>query len=144
LLVHVTAATQWFDTIEMPSQYHYLVSAVDLAGNEGPPAEPSVTTGIGDGVPTQTALHQNVPNPFNPSTTIAYDVAAPGGQVKLDVFDVRGQLIRTLVDAREGPGSRSVHWDGRDERGQRVVSGMYFYRLRVDEVTLTRKMTIVQ
>ncbi|MCI0451540.1 MAG: FG-GAP-like repeat-containing protein, partial [Candidatus Latescibacteria bacterium] len=143
-LVHVTPATDWFDAIEMPSQYYYLVAAVDLAGNEGPAVEPNVTTGIGDGVPGQTALHQNVPNPFNPSTTIAYDVAAPGGRVTLHVFDVRGQLIRTLVDTQQGPGSRSVHWDGRDDRGQRVVSGMYFYRLRVGDVIHTRKMTIVQ
>ncbi|HXV13021.1 MAG TPA: FlgD immunoglobulin-like domain containing protein, partial [Candidatus Krumholzibacteria bacterium] len=143
-LVHVTSATEWFDAVEMPAQYHYLVAAVDWAGNEGPVVEPSVTTSIGDGVPGQTALHQNVPNPFNPSTTIAYDVAAPGGRVRLEVFDVRGQLVRTLVDAQQAPGSRSAHWDGRDDRGQRVVSGMYFYRLRFGDLVLTRKMTIVQ
>lgn len=143
-LVHTTSATDWHDTVEDPAQYRYLVAAVDWSGNEGPPIEPSVTTGIRDRIPERSALHQNVPNPFNPSTTIAYDVGAPGGRVRVEVFDVRGQLIRTLVDAEQAGGSRSVHWDGRDDGGRRVASGMYFYRLRVGEAAFTRKMTIVQ
>jgi hypothetical protein len=142
-LVYTTPGTSWHDAVEDPGQYHYLVTALDWAGNEGPPIEPNVTTGIG-GVPTRSALRQNVPNPFNPSTTIAYDVGSPGGRVKLEIFDVRGQRVRTLVDATQAAGSRSVHWDGRDERGRSVVSGLYFCRLQVGAETFTRKMTVVQ
>jgi hypothetical protein len=143
-LLHVTAATDWFDTVANGWQYHYLVSAVDASGNESAPVEPSFTTDVDDRIPTKSALHQNVPNPFNPSTTISYDVAAPGGRVQLHVFDVRGKEIRTLVDAQQGPGPRSAHWDGRDDRGQHVASGLYFYRLQIGDATFTRKMTIVQ
>ena len=144
ILLTTTTQTDVFDAVASPWQYHYLVAAVDWSGNESAPVEPSVTTDVGGRIPARSELHQNVPNPFNPSTTITYDVAAPGGRVALEVFDVRGQLIRTLVDAQQAPGSRSVHWDGRDNRGQRVVSGLYFYRLRVGDLAFTRKMTIVQ
>ncbi len=126
-------------------QYHYLVSAVDFSGNESNPAAGSMPpTAIGDRIPSRSALHQNVPNPFNPSTTISYDIAAPGGQVTLEIFDVRGQLVRTLVDKERGPGVWSENWDGRDHGGRRVASGVYFYRLKVGRETFTRKMAIVQ
>ena len=78
------------------------------------------------------------------SVRIAYDVAAPGGRVVLEVFDVRGILVRTLIDIQQTPGSRVAEWDGRDERGSSVASGLYFYRLRVGEESFTRKMLLVQ
>ena len=138
-----TTQTELVDPAINAWQYYYLVSAVDLSGNESDAVGTTVPTAIGDGVPNRSALHQNVPNPFNPSTTIRYDIAAPG-RVTLEIFDVRGGLVRTLVDAQQAAGTRSEHWDGRDNRGLRVVSGMYFYRLKAGGETFTRKMTIVQ
>ncbi len=68
-------------------------------GNESDPASPEPATGVGEPViPQAFALYQNVPNPFNPETTIRYDVPAGGGKVTLRVFDVSGRLVRTLVD----------------------------------------------
>jgi hypothetical protein len=117
-------------------------------------------TGIGDGdgpggdgaLPRVFALGQNYPNPFNPSTTIRY--AIPAGlagaetsgavRVRLTLYDARGRMVRTLVDREQEPGSYSVHWDGRDDRGRTVGSGVYLYRLRAGDRDLTRKMTIVR
>ncbi len=143
-LLHVTAATDWFDDVANGWQYRYLVTAVDVSGNESAPTEPAITTDVDHRIPTQSGLHQNVPNPFNPSTTIAYDVAAPGGRVTLEIFDVRGQRIRTLVDEEQAPGVKSKHWDGRDQGGQSVASGVYFCRLRVGVEGFTRKMTVMK
>jgi hypothetical protein len=80
-------------------------------------------------VPARFALYQNSPNPFNPATEIRFDVPAPGGHVRLVVFDVSGRLIHTLVDGYEAPGTKRALWDGRDRTGSSVASGVYYYRL---------------
>jgi hypothetical protein len=130
------------DPVANPGQYHYRVATADYAGNESAPATPAAE--LPESVPTQTRLHQNVPNPFNPSTTIAYDIAAPGGTVVIRVFDVRGKRVRTLVDAVQSPGSKEVVWDGRDDQLRPAASGLYFCQLRVGDVVQTRKMVLVQ
>jgi hypothetical protein len=94
--------------------------------------------------PARFALYQNVPNPFNPTTTITYDVPAGGTRVSLDVYDVRGRLVARLVDGRQSPGRKQVTWDGTDRRGQHVSSGVYFYRLRAPGFQRTRKMVLVE
>ena len=76
----------------------------------------------------RTLLAQNTPNPFNPSTTIRFTLA-DGGDTELQVFDVRGNNIKRLVAGSLAAGDHSVTWDGTDENGQRVPSGVYFYRL---------------
>jgi hypothetical protein len=110
-------------------------------------------TGIGDdgpgggiSVPRTFALEQNYPNPFNPSTTIRYAIPADMAStpVRLDLYDLRGRLVRTLIDGEQAAGTHAVHWDGRDGRGAAVGSGVYIYRLRAGERVLTRKMSIVR
>jgi hypothetical protein len=93
--------------------------------------------------PITTALHQNFPNPFNPATTVPYDVAA-AGEVSVAIYSVTGERVRTLVDGHHGPGRYRAPWDGRDERGNGVASGVYFYRLTAPGVSLTRKMVVVR
>ncbi len=90
------------------------------------------------------SLRQNTPNPFNPMTTIAYEVPAGGGRVTVEVFDVAGRLVTTLVDGRQDEGVRSVTWDGTDENGDRMATGVYFYRLTADDIVQTRKMTLLK
>jgi flagellar hook assembly protein FlgD len=90
------------------------------------------------------ALYPNVPNPFNPSTAIRCDVPAGGGKVTLRVFDVSGRLVRTLVNGNLGPGTETVTWDGRDDRGEPVSSGVYFYRMTAPGFEMTHKMVFVQ
>ena len=96
-------------------------------------------------LPKAFALSQNFPNPFNPSTTIAFDI--PEGKevsVRLNVYNMRGQLVRTLVNELKSEGSYQIQWDGTDNYGRRVSSGVYFYRITTGEFSQTRKMVILK
>lgn len=91
----------------------------------------------------QFGLAQNYPNPFNPVTTITYSLAEDS-DVSLLVFDVRGGRVKTLVS---GPGKRGVHrltWNGTDDRGVPVSSGVYFYKLVAGNSAATRKMVLLR
>jgi hypothetical protein len=99
-------------------------------------------TAAGDS-PRSNALLANYPNPFNPSTTIRYQLAATT-KVELRVYDVSGAAVRTLVDDVKGAGSYSLEWNGRDDRGEPVSSGVYFYRLIAGNFSDVRKMTLVK
>jgi hypothetical protein len=88
-------------------------------------------------------LHQNLPNPFNPSTDIAYYVPERS-RVQLRVFDVKGSEIAVLVDESQSEGSYRVHWNGRYANGAEAASGVYFYRLRAGKKMLSRKMILLR
>jgi flagellar hook assembly protein FlgD len=90
-----------------------------------------------------TRLMAAVPNPFNPRTVIAFELER-AGNASLQVFDVAGRLIETLVDGHREPGPYEVEWDGRDYSGQQVAAGVYFYRLQADYVRETRRMVLVK
>jgi hypothetical protein len=95
------------------------------------------------GPPTQTVLHQNVPNPFNPTTTIRYELAT-ASHVDLRVYDVSGALVRVLEDRDLPVGRYEAVWTGENDTGQRVSSGVYFYRLTADGAVTTRKMLLLK
>ena len=89
-------------------------------------------------------LDQNVPNPFNPVTTITYAVPGGGGHIDLAVFNINGARVTTLVSGRVAGGRRSVTWDGTDAHGVSVASGIYFVRLTAEDTALTRKVTLLK
>lgn len=91
--------------------------------------------------PAQFSLSQNYPNPFNPQTTIAYELAA-STTVELNVYDVHGRLVCTLASGIQPAGSYSVQWNGKTNDGQRVGSGIYFYTLKAEGRSVTRKMIL--
>ncbi|HUU26325.1 MAG TPA: FlgD immunoglobulin-like domain containing protein [archaeon] len=96
-------------------------------------------------LPKAFSLSQNSPNPFNPATTISYSV--PEGNsvhVILEVFDLRGQIVRTLVDETRNAGTYTVFWDGTDNQGRKVASGVFFYRMRAGSFVQTRKMVLLK
>jgi len=96
-----------------------------------------------DTTPVLIQLAQNHPNPFNPSTEISFSL--PNRQhASLQVFDTRGRVVCTLLDAEAGPGPQTARWNGRDETGQVVPSGMYFYRLESGETRQVRKMVLIK
>ena len=99
--------------------------------------------GASAAIPSAPMVSQNYPNPFNPSTTIDYSIPQ-GARVRLAVYDVRGALVKTLVDADKSAGPHAVEWDGRNDGGQRVGSGIYFYRLEAPGATLTKKMVFLK
>ncbi|MDE0042944.1 MAG: cohesin domain-containing protein, partial [Candidatus Poribacteria bacterium] len=97
-------------------------------------------------VPQETALHANYPNPFNPETWIPYQLAVPA-EATLTIYDMNGGVVRRLKMGYQAAGmyqsrSRALYWDGRNERGESVASGLYFYTLRAGGFTGTRKMLI--
>jgi len=94
-------------------------------------------------VPQRVQLYQNVPNPFNPQTVIRFDLAQPA-PVKLIIYDVRGQVVRTLVDRPFEAGSYSVLWDATTNSGVEVSSGIYLYRLETPTATLIHRMTLLR
>ena len=103
-------------------------------------------TGAGDPASApHSALAQNAPNPFNPQTVIRYTIADTG-PVQLEVYDVSGSLVRVLVDGvRESRATPyNVTWDGRDESGETVASGVYFYRLIAPGIVQTKKMVLLK
>jgi hypothetical protein len=87
-------------------------------------------------------LDQNFPNPFNPSTAIAYYLPRDS-KVALEVYDVSGRLVASLVERAEKKGRHSVSWNGKDETGSSVGSGVYFYRLTVGKETVSKKMKMI-
>lgn len=93
--------------------------------------------------PGQYALHENYPNPFNPSTRIRFDIARDGN-AKLIVYDILGRQVRTLVNRQITPGTYTVNWDGKNNSGQLVGSGMYFYRLIINDFVSTHKMMLIR
>ncbi len=89
------------------------------------------------------ALGQNFPNPFNPSTAISYTIAV-ADKVRLDVFDLAGRVIRTLVDGYQPAGGHTVQWDGIDNAGRPTASGVYFYRLETGSGSQSRSMLLMK
>ena len=89
------------------------------------------------------ALGQNVPNPFNPVTTIDFGMPRTG-DVNLSVYDLSGRLVRTLVAGQVAAGQHLARWDGRDDQGAQAASGIYLYRLTTPEGALSRKMMLVK
>ncbi len=94
-------------------------------------------------LPDQFALLNNFPNPFNPSTTIIYQLARPA-HVTLTIWNIRGQKIRTLVEETKPRGTYEVKWDGKDEQGLVVPAGLYFYRLQAGGFSMTRRMILLK
>lgn len=94
-------------------------------------------------VPSRLVLRQNSPNPFNPSTAIGFELPSPGA-VRLAVYDVRGRWVRTLAEGAMDAGSHTATWDGRDARGVRAGSGLYFYKLDAGGNSDVRKMVLAQ
>jgi len=101
--------------------------------------------GIGDppGALADYRLFQNYPNPFNPETAISYQLSALS-DVELAVYNLLGQKIRILVQTRQSAGRYEVKWDGRDEAGREVSSGVYIYRLQVGDFMQSRKMVLIR
>ncbi len=132
----------WLDTsVEPATTYHYELLVRTADGNEFRSPVATVTT------PTrELMLGQNHPNPFNPVTVIPY--VLPGGssaiRVRLLILDVSGGVVRTLVNEEKSGGPHEAVWDGRDDRGGPVSSGIYFYVLDADGKRRTRKLVLLK
>ncbi len=107
---------------------------------------PAVVAGVLElqSTPREFALHQNFPNPFNPDTTIKYDLAE-SADVTLQIYNVLGQVVRTLVASEaQNAGRYQIRWNGMDDRGVSVSSGIYFYRISAGEFQNVRKLMLLK
>ena len=122
-------------------------SDLPLTVIEGPgPAAPGIAAEVV--LPNETTLSANYPNPFNPETWIPYQLSNPS-DVVISIYDSRGQVVRRLELGHQSAGyyinrSRAAYWDGRNDMGERVSSGLYFYHMRADTLSLLRKMVILK
>src|SRR4029079_17205415 len=122
---YVAAAAQWPTLSHDPQRSGYYKHRVVRPTDAGDGSDPE-----GAAPPAHAFLAQNHPNPFNPTTTFEYGVAASsaGGSssVRREIFDAQGRLVRRLVNGTQPPGRYRAIWDGRDDRGTAVGSGIYF------------------
>ncbi len=95
-------------------------------------------------LPKVFALGPSRPNPFNPTTTMSFDVPAPAGRVDIAIYDVAGRRVKTLVNDTRAPGVHQVTWDGYTDRGQPVASGVYFVKMTARSFTQTRKIVLLK
>jgi len=123
-----TDYTKFFDTYVVASK-----STVVIVGVENPGAE----------IPERFSLEQNYPNPFNPYTTIRFNVPV-ASQVVLKIYNVLGQEVRTLVDQRHNPGRHIVLWDGHNNKGANLSSGVYFIRMQAGKFVKVRKAALLK
>ncbi|MFC1887186.1 T9SS type A sorting domain-containing protein [Candidatus Cloacimonadota bacterium] len=100
-------------------------------------------TGADDGIVLRTKLHGNYPNPFNPTTTISYSLKN-SSKVSLEIYNVRGQLVRILVDDVMEAGPQQSEWNGKDDANNKVSSGVYFYKLNAGDYSSTKKMILLK
>jgi hypothetical protein len=112
-----------------------LLTEDDWAGVDDPPDAAGILEVV--------HLFQNQPNPFSPGTVIAYEIPV-AGQTSLRIYTPSGRLVRRLVDARRAVGRHTAHWDGRDDAGRRIASGVYFYALSAPGVEENRRMILLR
>jgi len=95
-------------------------------------------------LPTEFILSQNYPNPFNANTTINYHVPDGNNHIVLEIYDVLGKKVRTLVNEELSAGEYSILWDGKDDKRMKVSSGIYLYKFSTGDVTISRRMTLLK
>jgi alpha-D-xyloside xylohydrolase len=139
---HTAGTYRYVDrTVELGVTHAYRLEAVDVFG--GLQVFDLGSIAVGEVAPNRLVLHQNHPNPFNPSTRISFDLPHTG-QVTLHIYNVAGSLVRTLVDGTRTAGVHSTMWDGRDDRGRSLAAGVYWYRLEAGDATSTKQLIMLR
>ncbi len=135
--------------VQSGKTYYYKLCDVDYNGNQHfyGPISVSVATSIPlksiEGVPAEYSLGQNYPNPFNPETAINFSLKE-SGYVSLKVYNVVGQVVRTLVNGEKSAGSYSLMWNGADDSGTSLTNGIYYYSLQVNGFSDTKKLVLMK
>jgi hypothetical protein len=142
------------ESVEVGKTYYYYLEDISYSGVKGRSKVIQVTVDLTGKLkvvsltPAKSALLQNYPNPFNPETWIPFQLALDSSVI-VRIYNLKGQPIRTLELGQKAAGTyltkdKAVYWDGRDNVGEKVASGMYFYMLRAGEFTSTRRMVIIE
>ena len=145
------SAASWLDVEVTPAfSYFYQLTSFDADGNESTmmtrtnlPAIPEPPPVSVNGTPLRFALEQNAPNPFNPTTTIRLSLAE-AGETQLDIYNMNGQLVRTLISGNMLAGNHELVWNGTDAVGNAIGSGVYIYRLTSGDNVQVRRMVLIR
>ncbi len=133
-----------FAPVSETSRGNFIVESANVSLTGGTIGQPERLGGHRvEMLPAEFSLEPNFPNPFNPTTSIRYNLPA-GARVTLEIFNSIGQRIRTLADGAHQPGSYAVEWDGMDQHRTAVAAGLYFYRLHAGDQVQTRKMILAK
>ncbi len=106
-------------------------------------AEPTIVEDKKENIPSEIVLYQNYPNPFNSQTTFRFSIPKCIG-VEFSIFNITGEKIRTLISGTAESGLHLLDWNGRNEKGIHVVSGLYFYKLKSGDFIQSRKMLLLK
>jgi|GEM_PF-1599676 len=128
---------EFVDTLPTPQKFSISEKIIPLTGIEDELVENSSS-------PERFRLLQNYPNPFNPETVIEYVLPHGPGKVRLVIYNLLGQEVRTLVDEDKLAGTHRIHWDGTDDKGKRVASGIYFSRVKIGDFSEAKKMVLLK
>jgi hypothetical protein len=144
-VANVTETSYQYEELVYGQTYVAGVSAV-YDGEESEIVEVEFEyTGVSadDPVVTKTQLHNNYPNPFNPETTISFSINTPG-RVEIDIYNIKGEKVRTLVREEYPAGNHNVVWNGTDNQNRSVASGVYMYRMSTENYSTTKKMILMK
>ncbi len=135
------------ETLEWGSTYECEIRVTDNLNRNVTVIPVTLHYGTSNGenfvIPAKTELAGNYPNPFNPTTTIKYALKQ-SEDVKLMIFNLKGQLVKTLCDEKQDAGYHTIIWNGKDKNGKTVSSGVYFYKLNAGKYTSTKKMILMK
>jgi hypothetical protein len=143
---YATEDTVFMDTlVTLGITYYYRLSAFDYNGNEsGYSEQTEVFLSIEEEVvPIEFALHQNFPNPFNPVTTLRYDLPEQAN-VNIIIYDMLGRQVKSLINQSQDAGFKSVIWDATNDFGKQVSAGVYIYQIQAGEFVQTKKMVLLK
>ena len=149
-IIDETIGTQFFyNHVYIPPSYYYrfYITTVNQVGMESEASEivEYLTVGAdGDLIPTITKLNGNYPNPFNPITTISFSVAQTFSFVSVEIFNIKGQRVKQLVNEIIPSGRHVAVWNGKDDSGKQAASGIYFYQMKSGDYKKSRKMLLLK
>jgi hypothetical protein len=143
-----TSDTTFVDqAVQNGATYYYYISAFDFSGNESNLSNrvEIVVLGVSErsGIPTEFGLAQNYPNPFNPVTQIGYQLPKES-HVTITIYNTLGVEVATVVDQNEPAGYYTITWDGKDNLGKTVGTGIYLYRMKAGSFTVVKKMVFMK
>jgi hypothetical protein len=142
--IGTTTDTEWqYEDLVAGQAYVAGVSAVYDDGESIVMEYPFVPVDAGDIIPLVTELRGNFPNPFNPDTQIAFSLNKQS-HIQITIYNIRGQLVRTLVDEQRDANNYTVTWNGTDDNRKPVSSGIYFYKMKAEKYVSTKKMILMK
>lgn len=138
-IIDAEGIVQYADTEYRPTEMTAIIEKLLPTGLEGEQGTPGLPG------PGRVSMSQNAPNPFNPSTEISFQLQAEeASRVRLSIYNLRGNRVRRLIDQDLAPGDHSARWDGRDDLGKELPSGLYLYSLEAQGEKLTRRMLLLK